>query len=88
MSKLKLTISILIIALVATSMYLSFNFFQNKSSSLAGVSNSKIRVGYTPTTSSLGVFVAQEKGYFKDQGLDVELVEFPGNSQINDALLR
>jgi NitT/TauT family transport system substrate-binding protein len=89
MSKLKLIlISIIIIAIVAIAGYFTFNFFNNRSSSVAGVSNRKIKVGYTPTTSSLGVFVAQEKGYFKEQGLEVELIEFPGNSQINDALLR
>ncbi len=88
MSKLKLTlISIIIIALVAFAGYSTFNFY-NRSSSVAGVSNRKIKIGYTPTTSSLGVFVAKEKDFFKEQGLDVELIEFPGNSQINDALLR
>jgi len=72
---------------VAIAGYFTFNSFQKKST-VAGISNTKIKVGYTPTTSSLGVFVAQEKGYFKAQGLEVELIEFPGNSQINDALLR
>ena len=89
MSKLKLTtISILIIALVAISGYLSFNYFHNRSPNLTNVTRSKIRIGYTPTASSLGVFVAQEKDYFKDQGLKVELIEFQSSNLMTDAIIR
>ncbi len=34
--------------------------------------NKKIKVGYLPMVSSLTHFVALEKGYYKDEGLDVE----------------
>lgn len=36
----------------------------------------KLKVGVTPVFASIGIFAALEKGYFKDQGLDVELVNF------------
>lgn len=34
--------------------------------------NNKLKVGYLPMVSSLTHFVAVEKGYYKDEGLDVE----------------
>ena len=39
----------------------------------------KVRVGLSPALSSAGIFIAQEQGYFRAAGLDVELVEFPGS---------
>lgn len=37
----------------------------------------KLKVGTTSSVSDAGVFIAQEKGYFREQGLDVEIVRFP-----------
>lgn len=36
----------------------------------------KVRVGVSPVMSSAGLFLAFEKGYFRQEGLDVELVPF------------
>jgi NitT/TauT family transport system substrate-binding protein len=36
----------------------------------------KIKVGASPVVSSAGIFLAYEKGYFKEQGLDVDIVYF------------
>lgn len=36
----------------------------------------KIKVGASPVVSSSGIFLAVEKGYFKEQGLDVEVTYF------------
>lgn len=36
----------------------------------------KVRVGISPVLSSAPVFLAYEKGYYRDEGLDVELVPF------------
>lgn len=36
----------------------------------------KVRVGVSPVMSSAGIFLAFEKGYFRQEGLDVELVPF------------
>lgn len=38
-----------------------------------------IKVGASPVTSSFAIYLAQERGYFKEQGLDVEITDF-GNS--------
>jgi len=35
-----------------------------------------IKVGISPVISSSGIFIAQEKGYFKDLGLNVEIIIF------------
>lgn len=46
-----------------------------------------IRVGYLPVTGHAKFFVAQEEGFFKDEGLDVQLNEF-ANSADGLAALR
>lgn len=40
----------------------------------------KVKMGYVPVSIFAPVFVAKEKGYFAEQGLDVELEPFPGGS--------
>jgi NitT/TauT family transport system substrate-binding protein len=39
----------------------------------------KIQVGVAPTTSSSGFYLAKLRGYFDEQGLDVELIDFGGS---------
>jgi NitT/TauT family transport system substrate-binding protein len=36
----------------------------------------KIKIGTSPVVSTAGIFLAYEKGYFKEQGLDVDIVYF------------
>ncbi|GGP28124.1 aliphatic sulfonate ABC transporter substrate-binding protein [Silvimonas amylolytica] len=40
----------------------------------------KLKIGYNNWVGSAGVFVAQEKGFFKQAGVDVEFVPFKGPS--------
>ena len=47
----------------------------------------KIRVGFWPIASGLPLFVAIEKGYFKEAGLDVEGIKFAGAQQVMEAML-
>jgi NitT/TauT family transport system substrate-binding protein len=47
----------------------------------------KLSVGYLPVTGHAKFFIAQEEGFFKQEGLDVELVEF-ANSADGLAALR
>jgi NitT/TauT family transport system substrate-binding protein len=42
----------------------------------------KIQVGYLPATGFFGFYVAKEKGYFEEQGLDVELTSFKSGSEM------
>jgi ABC-type nitrate/sulfonate/bicarbonate transport system substrate-binding protein len=44
--------------------------------SVAGWTVAPIRMGYLGVASDAGIFIALDKGYFKDQGLDVSLERF------------
>lgn len=46
-----------------------------------------VRVGYMPIAEELPKMVASEKGFFKDQGLDAELVRFESGPDMGTALL-
>lgn len=41
----------------------------------------KFKAGYLPTTGHALYFVAREKGYFKEEGLDVELFQFTNSGE-------
>ena len=47
----------------------------------------KIRIGFWPVASGLPFFVALEKGYFKEAGLDVEGLKFASAQQVMEAML-
>jgi NitT/TauT family transport system substrate-binding protein len=49
--------------------------------------NPKIRIGYWPVAAGLPFFAAVEKGYFKEAGLDVEVLKFAGAQQVMEAML-
>jgi len=57
----------LLIAATLASGWLAFDTFAQ--------APTKIRVGQTPVLISAPLFIAQEKGYFRDAGLDVEFVD-------------
>src|SRR5690349_716660 len=45
-----------------------------------------VKVGAIGALSDAGLFIAYEKGYFRDEGLDVELVSFKAAPQILPAI--
>jgi NitT/TauT family transport system substrate-binding protein len=47
----------------------------------------KIRIGYWPIAAGLPFYAAVEQGYFKEAGLDVEVMRFAGAQQIMEAIL-
>jgi NitT/TauT family transport system substrate-binding protein len=47
----------------------------------------KILIGYWPIAGSLPLYLALEKGYFKEAGLDVEASKFGGAQQVVEGLL-
>lgn len=55
--------------------------------SLAYGSDNKILIGYWPIASGLPFYVALEKGYFKEVGLNVEGVKFASPNQIAEAMI-
>jgi NitT/TauT family transport system substrate-binding protein len=46
-----------------------------------------VRIGYLPAVHALPLFVAEEKGYFNEQGLKTEITKFEAPNQIIDALI-
>lgn len=42
---------------------------------ISGGATAKIRVGSSPVISSAGIYLAEDEGYFKEQGLDVEITD-------------
>lgn len=64
--------------LKGTALFISFTllFFLSACSNKKDKSNYVIKVGVAPTTSSSAIFIAQEKGYFKEFGLNVEINSF------------
>ncbi|GAA0075717.1 ABC transporter substrate-binding protein [Clostridium sp. CTA-5] len=46
-----------------------------KSAKEEGLQKVKLILDYTPNTNHTGIYVAQEKGYYKEQGLDVEIIQ-------------
>ncbi len=47
----------------------------------------RVRIGDLPVSVSLPLYVALEKGYFEDEGLEAERVKFEAPNQIVDALM-
>ncbi|MBX3622376.1 MAG: ABC transporter substrate-binding protein [Rhizobacter sp.] len=47
----------------------------------------KIRIGYWPIAAGLPFYAAVELGYFKEAGLDVEVLKFAGAQQVMEAVL-
>lgn len=47
----------------------------------------KVRIGYTPLVYGQPAFIAQEKGFFEEHELDVEMVRFESATQIVNALI-
>lgn len=46
----------------------------------------KVKVGSSPLVSYAPIFVAIEKGFYKEEGLEVELINFDSGAKMNSAL--
>jgi len=53
----------------------------------SGETPGKIMMGFWPVASGLPLFVAVEKGYFQEVGLEVEAVRFANPNQVAEALI-
>ena len=72
--KKKRMVSIISMAL-ASIMMLSGCGSSKKSEGEEGVEKVKVILDWTPNTNHTGIYVAKEKGYFKELGLDVEIIQ-------------
>lgn len=48
----------------------------------------RVSIGYIPIVNCSSIFIATEKGYFKDEGIEVELVSLIGGEKIMTALAK
>jgi NitT/TauT family transport system substrate-binding protein len=53
----------------------------------SALSAEKVKIGHLPLVPSLPTYVALEKGFFAQQGLEVELIPFQSGTAIIDALV-
>jgi NitT/TauT family transport system substrate-binding protein len=77
-----------ILVLVIGAFIAYFTFSKKPSQATTAGSSETIKLGYLANANSLPFFTAAQKGYFKDAGLNVELVEFPASTQLVDAIYR
>ena len=59
---------------------------ENPKVSLGEPEKSDISIGYLNSTAHLLAFVAEEEGYFEEEGLDVDLVQFSSASELINGL--
>lgn len=68
------------------SMCLVFVLVLGLVGTIASADNGKIRVGLMPSAVGAPVQLAKEKGYFDEEGLEIEMVIFPNGAAINEAM--
>lgn len=76
----------ILIGLAAILVIATIAFFIFRTEPIKPISD-KVVIGYPTLRIALPVFVAQEKGYFKEQGLNVELQKFETAQPMMDALV-
>lgn len=57
-----------------------FAFLFGISSIAPAAALTKVTIGASPAMSTLGIFIAKEKGYFAEQGIDAEIIPFKAST--------
>lgn len=70
----------LVLSILFISVFVDFSFAKN-------LEKVKIRLQWKHQFEFAGFYVAKEKGYYKDLGLDVELLEYDGATNATDEML-
>lgn len=47
-----------------------------------------VKIGYLPIISSLNLYIAQDQGFFEEEGITIETVQLQSSNQLIDALVR
>ena len=77
----KITAGIVIVALVLIGFFAIGGYGQHASE------NPTVKIANLPITEGLPLYIAIDKGYFKDAGINVEYVKFEAPNQIIDAVM-
>jgi NitT/TauT family transport system substrate-binding protein len=80
----KIIIGLILIILIFGGVW----YFNNKKVETKPTETVKVRVTSMPVVQGLPLYLAMDKGYFKEAGLDVTFVKFESPNQIIDALLQ
>lgn len=75
----KKLLSLLVVAVVATGLLFSAGGSEKKA-------GAPLKVGFMPSAVGAPAQYAFEKGFFADEGLEVELILFPSGAPINEAM--
>lgn len=82
-----LYLALFFIALTGGLFYLNkTSFFAPESKEIKSPTLKKVKVGYMPFTSNWVMFLALEKGFFMDEGLEVEPISFTSGTDALNAL--
>src|SRR3989344_986001 len=82
-SKVKIAIGLLILILVVGGVW----YFAYSNQQVISIEATKIREANLPSLHGLPFYLAIDKGYFKDAGLDIEMTKFEAPNQIIDAVI-
>lgn len=77
-----LIVGLVVVVLIAGGIWYFTSSNQQKISE-----TTKVKIAYLPVVHGLPLFTAIEKGYFKEEGIEVEAIKFESPNQIVDALL-
>ncbi len=75
----KVMFGILILLIVASS---TFFILQKNNKKVSNNSIEKIKIGYLAIAGALPLFVANDNGYFADEDIEVELINFKSSNEI------
>jgi len=84
----KLILAVVVIVLIIGAVFFLLTAKQQKKIVVKPVSQklTKLKIGIIPIASLLQYYVAKEKGYFKEEGLDIEAVSMAGGADIAPAV--
>jgi len=79
----KIIIGVIVVLLLIGGVW----YFAYKNPQATLTETTKVRVANLPSLHGLPFYLAIEKGYFKDAGLDIEMTKFEAPNQIIDAII-
>ena len=79
---MKKIISVIVILLLGASIFVFFTKNNSENNIAVNKDIENIKIGYLAIAGALPLFIAQDNGYFADEGLKVELINFKSSNEI------